>query len=114
VLQGAVRELQEELRLFVEPDELKLLGAVYRDEGERTSKHVAIVYEWRAKTDDVAIALSTAEFFERGGTSLSGKFVPLKIVADDVESGKLSENWSVDIVRELLAKGEYKFSPRLL
>ena len=42
VLQGAVRELQEELRLFVEPDELKLLGAVYRDEGERTSKHVAI------------------------------------------------------------------------
>ena len=114
VLQGAVRELQEELRLFVEPDELKLLGAVYRDEGERTSKHVAIVYEWRAKTDDVAVALSTAEFFERGGTSLSGKFVPLKLVADDVESGKLSENWSVDIVRELLAKGEYQFSPRLL
>ncbi len=33
VIQGAVRELQEELRLFVEPDELKLLGAVYRDEG---------------------------------------------------------------------------------
>ncbi len=114
VIHGAVRELQEELRLFVEPEELKLLGAVYRDEGERTSKHVAIVYEWRAKTDDVAVALSTAEFFERRGTSLSGKFVPLKTVADDVESGKLSENWSVDIVRELLAKGEYEFSPRLL
>jgi predicted NUDIX family phosphoesterase len=114
VLQGAIRELQEELRLFVEPEELKLLGAVHRDEGEGTSKHEAIVYEWRAKTDDVAVALSTAEFFERRGTSLSGKFVPLKTVADDVESGKLSENWSVDIVRELLAKGDYKFSPRLL
>jgi predicted NUDIX family phosphoesterase len=114
VLQGAVRELQEELRLFVEPEELKFLGAVYRDEGERTSKHVALVYEWRAKTDDVAVALSTAEFFERRGISLSGKFVPLKIVAADVESGKISENWSVDIVRELLAKEEYKFSPRLL
>jgi predicted NUDIX family phosphoesterase len=114
VLQGAVRELQEELRLFVEPEELKLLGAVYRDEGERTSKHVAIVYEWRAQTDDVAVALSTAEFFERRGTSLSGKFVSLKVVAEDVESGKISENWSVDIVRELLAKNVYKFSPRLL
>lgn len=114
VIQGAVRELQEELRLFIEPDELKLLGAIYRDEGERISKHVAIVYEWRAKTDDVAVALSSAEFFERRGTSLSGKFVPLKTVAGDVESGKLSENWSVDIIRELLAKGEYEFSPRLL
>jgi predicted NUDIX family phosphoesterase len=114
VIQGAVRELQEELRLFVEPEELRLIGAVYRDEGERTSKHVAIVYEWRAKTDDVAVALSTAEFFERGGTSLSGKFVPLKAIADDVETLKLTEIWSVDIVRELLAKGEYQFSPSLL
>jgi predicted NUDIX family phosphoesterase len=113
-IQCALRELQEELRLFIEPDELKLLGAVYRDEGERTSKHVAIVYEWRAQTDDVAVALSTAEFFERRGTSLSGKFVPLKEVAHDVETGKLSEEWSADIVRELLAKGQFQFSPRLL
>ena len=113
-VQCALRELQEELRLFVEPEELKLLGAVYRDEGDRTSKHVALVYEWRAQTDDVAVALSTAEFFERRGTSLSGKFVPLTEVAEDVESGKLSEEWSADIIRELLAKGQFPFSPRLL
>ena len=113
-IQCALRELQEELRLFVEPEELRLLGAVYRDEGERTSKHVALVYQWRAKTDDVAIALSTAEFFERRGTSLSGKFVPVQTVAEEVERGKLAEDWSSEIVREFLAKGEYKFSPLLL
>lgn len=114
IVQGAVREMQEELRLFVEPEELKLIGAVYRDEGERTSKHAGIVYEWRAKTDDVAVALSSAEFFERGGTSLSGKFVPLLRIAEDVENGRISEPWSADIIRDLFVKGEYQFSPHLL
>ena len=33
----AARELQEELRLCVEPNELKLVGAVYRDTGGKTS-----------------------------------------------------------------------------
>jgi hypothetical protein len=75
---------------------------------------VAIVYEWRAQTDDVAVALSTAEFFERRGTSLSGKFVSLQLVAEDVETGKLSEIWSAEIVREFLAKGQFQFSPKLL
>src|SRR5207249_232608 len=75
VLACAQRELQEELRLCVEADELRLLGAIYRDLGERTAKHAAIVYEWRAQTDEVAVVLSSAEFFERRGTSLSGNFV---------------------------------------
>jgi predicted NUDIX family phosphoesterase len=113
VLHCAQRELQEELRLCIEPQELKLLGALYRDFGERTSKHAAIVYEWRAQTEDVAVVLSSAEFFERKGTSLSGNFVPLKTLAEEVDSGKMDEDWTVDIVREILAKGEYKFSPRL-
>jgi predicted NUDIX family phosphoesterase len=113
VLHCAQRELQEELRLCIEPHELKLLGALYRDMGERTAKHAAIVYEWRAQTEDVAVVLSSAEFFERRGTSLSGNFIPLTRLAEEVDNGNMDEDWTVDIVREILAKGEYKFSPRL-
>jgi predicted NUDIX family phosphoesterase len=110
--QCVIRELQEELRLCIEPEELRLLGAIYRNVGERTSKHAALVYEWKAQTDEVAVVLSSAEFFERRGTSLSGSFIPLTILADEVEKGKIDEDWSVDIVREFLAK-DYNFSPRL-
>ena len=113
MLQCAIREIQEELRLGLEPHELKLRGAVYSEPGgEGTQKRVAIVYEWKAKTDDVATVLSSAEFFERRGTALSGTFVPLRDLARDVDDGKLAEELSVEIVRELLAK-DYKFSPRL-
>jgi predicted NUDIX family phosphoesterase len=106
ILQCALREVQEELRLSLDPHELKLRGAVYSQLSEGTSKHVAIVYEWRAEADDVAVVLSTAEFFERRGTSLSGSFVPLAELAHDVDTGKISEEWSVNIVRELLIKDE--------
>lgn len=104
---GAVRELDEELRIRVEPADLELLGAVWlrgRD-GDRTRRHVAIVYEWRARTDDVAIALSATEFFERRGTSLSGSFVAPRQLAADVDNGEICEPWSVEIVRRLLPEG---------
>lgn len=104
---GAVRELDEELRIRVEPADLELLGAVWlrgRD-GDRTRRHVAIVYEWRARTDDVAIALSATEFFERRGTSLSGSFVAPGQLAADVDDGEICEPWSVEIVRRLLPEG---------
>ena len=71
----AIRELEEELRLQVELSALRLIGAVYIDSGGSTSKHVAIAYEWRANTNDVAVVLSRSEFFERRGTSLSGSFI---------------------------------------
>ena len=112
---GAVRELQEELRLSVEPRELELLGAVWirgRD-GDRTRRHVAIVYEWRAQTDDVAVALSATEFFERRGTSLSGSFIAPDRLATDVDDGRICEPWSVEIARRLLPEGEL-VEPRLV
>jgi predicted NUDIX family phosphoesterase len=99
---AAQRELQEELRLSVEGDELQLLGAVYVNAGSRASRHVALVFEWRAETDDVAVTLSTAEFFERRGTSLSGKFVGLDLLAQDIDSGEIKEPWSTEIIRQLL------------
>ena len=103
IRRGAQRELQEELRLNVEAEELNFLGAVYTDSGGKTSRHAALVFEWRAETDDVAITLSSAEFFERRGTSLSGTFVSLPELAQDVKSGRLSESWSVEIARSILS-----------
>src|SRR5208283_2051034 len=90
MLQCALREIQEGLRLGLEPHELKLRGAVYSAPGgEGTQKHVAIVYEWKAKTDAVATVLSRAEFCDGRGTALSGTFVPLKDIARDVDDGKI-------------------------
>lgn len=109
IVHCALRELQEELRLSLEADDLKLLGAVYANAEGSIGKHAAIVYEWRAETDDVAVALSASEFFERRGTSLSGKFVDLSTLASDIDANKVSEVWSVEIVRELLAKDSHKF-----
>lgn len=100
--QCVIRELEEELRLRVELPDLTLLGAIYSDIGGSTSKHLAIVYEWRAKTDDVAVALSNSEFFERLGTSLSGKFVPTSKLQEELDKKKIDEVWSYYMVRDLL------------
>jgi len=113
VLRCAVRELQEELRLSVEEDKLRLLGTIYIPKEERSSKHVALVYEWRADRDDVAVALSEAEFFERRGNSLSGRFIDINTLVEDVLELKIDEIWSQEIVREFLAPNPALFPPRL-
>lgn len=105
ILQGAVRELHEELRISVQPGNLRLLGAIHADLGGTTSKHVAIVYEWRAETDDVAIALSNAEFFERRGTSLSGKFVSVEDLSKSLRGDVgQPEPWSEQILLRFLGE----------
>ena len=100
----AIRELKEELRLSIEGQQLTFLGAVYVDV-KNSGKHVALVFEWRAKTDDVAITLSTSEFFERRGTSLSGQFVSTEELAAEISGGKDKdmEPWSRDIFLKLIA-----------
>jgi predicted NUDIX family phosphoesterase len=113
LLQCILRELQEELRLSVEPNELALRGAIYSDENPHSGKHIALVYEWRAPTDDVVVALNS-EFFERRGNSLSGTFVSVENLLREIENEKLTEQWSVEIVTEILAKGKHPVSPRLL
>jgi predicted NUDIX family phosphoesterase len=103
LIQGALREVHEELTLSLEPGALRLVGAIYADVGKTTSQHVAIVYEWRAETDDVVVALSNTEFKERRGTSLSGKFVEVEeLVSSLSDSGKNVEPWSEEIIRHLL------------
>jgi predicted NUDIX family phosphoesterase len=114
LVQCAIRELHEELRLSIEPEELTFLGAIYTPTGERSGKHVAMVYEWRATTDDVAVALTNAEFFERRGNALSGTFVSVDEVVTDISKKKGVEEWSVEIAREFLAPSNPAFPARLL
>ena len=110
----AMRELDEELRLQIEASSLKLIGAVYFDHSGNTSKHVAIVYEWRASKNDVSVVLSRTEFFERRGTSLSGRFASVDTLAEDVKKDKIVEPWSVELIGEYLARDSLPFNRRLL
>lgn len=114
LIHSAIRELEEELRLQIEPSSLRVIGAIYFDNGGRTSKHVAVAYEWRAPTDDVSVVLSRSEFFERRGTSLSGSFASVNELAEDVDNKKLEEPWSVELIREYLARDTFDINPRLL
>ncbi len=104
IVSGAIRELQEELRLRVEPKQLKLLGAVYDAAPGNVSKHVAIVYEWHAESDDVNVVLNSTEFYERRGTSQSGRFIGLSDLLRCVEEDSVVESWSVKIVTQLLGE----------
>lgn len=113
ILKCITRELEEELRLRVEPDSVRLLGAVYLEDSKSSGKHVAIVYEWQAPTDDVEVALSNAEFFERLGTSLSGKFVDLEYIVKEMNTGKNEEPWSGYILTEFLVKDAPHIQRRL-
>ena len=103
----AIRELEEELRLKVERESLRSLGAIYVNNGAGTKKHVAIAYEWRSTTNDVAAVLSRSEFFERSGTSLSGSFCSVEKLAEDVQRKRsgMGEPWTVELIRNCLAAG---------
>ena len=71
LIHGALRELHEELRLSAEAGILATCRShLYLTLGGSTSKHVAIVYQWTAASDDVDIVLSGTEFFERRGNFL--------------------------------------------
>ena len=110
----AIRELAEELRLQIEAPSLRLIGAVYFDNGGKTSRHVGIAYEWLLPRDDVSIVLSRAEFVERRGTSLKGSFSSVDELVKEVEAKTLKEPWSVELVREGLAEDAFSANPRLL
>ena len=93
------REIHEELKLDIEEKDVVLLGAIWdRHSTDKTSRHIAMVFEWRAPSNEVAVSLSNAEFFERRGTALSGKFVPISTFRDSAEL----EPWSAAIVKKLL------------
>ncbi|MGV3659120.1 MAG: hypothetical protein ACO1TE_03020 [Prosthecobacter sp.] len=99
LMRGLLREAKEELKLNIQEGEVSFLGIIWeRHSSLKTSQHIALVYEWRAQTEDVEVCLSNAEFFERRGTSLSGKFVS----ASSLIGSKELEQWSALIVSEFL------------
>jgi predicted NUDIX family phosphoesterase len=101
IISGARRELREELRIQANPDKLSLLGAVYVPTNGSTKKHMAFVYEWRADSDDVEVALCNAEFMERQGTSLQGVFLSPERMSEEKEE---LEDWSKEILAKLLLR----------
>jgi predicted NUDIX family phosphoesterase len=100
IINGARRELQEELRIQAGPERLKLLGAVYIPTNGSTQKHMAFVYEWRAESDDVEVALCNAEFMEKQGTSLQGQFLSPEEISQEADG---LEEWSKEILSTLLS-----------
>lgn len=107
LLNCAVRELQEELRLRVSPVDLKLMGAVYHQTRPGLIKHMAIVYEWQAESDEVDVVLNGEAFFERRGSSQSGQFVGITDLQACLDSDKVVEEWSVSIIKELMNGAEF-------
>lgn len=110
-----VRELKEELRLCVRIEDLRLRGAMWMDsDNPKTRQHVAVVYEWRAPSDDVRVSLSNAEFYERRGTSLSGNFCGPQELQEKLNQDKKggTEAWTAAIIEEIL--DETRGSGRLL
>lgn len=97
---AVLRELNEELRLNIEKKDLEVLGALYIQNG-RSAQHVAIVYEWKASKDDVAISISASEFYERRGTSLSGTFMREKDLPPEIFD-EANDPWSSEIATKLL------------
>lgn len=91
LLSGLCRELEEELRLKISPEELEFLGIVYDSSREKSRRHVGLVYKWVARTPDVAIALSAEEFRERRGNSVSGTFMSNSELASTLSKAKIDE-----------------------
>jgi len=111
VMHCLLREAKEELKLNISDKEPRFLGAVWdRHATPKTAQHVALVYEWRAQSEDVEVCLSNAEFYERRGTSLSGKFVPVS----DLLKARIDEPWSSAILASLLPDGSETIQKRLL
>lgn len=115
-----VRELDEELRLKTQPDEFKLVGAIYTPGASRKSaRHLALVYEWIAPTESVAIVINAEEFAERKGNSHSGRFADVTVIVDEFRSSKgnkgpmPSEPWSKEILENYLASGTQLYNDLL-
>lgn len=99
IMRCLLREAKEELKLNIAEREVHILGSIWeRHATQKTSQHVALVFEWRAETEDVEVCLSNAEFYERRGTALSGKF----IAADELVREPDMEPWSSAILQSLL------------
>lgn len=98
LLNALNRELTEEV-FIKEAFELNPnpVGLIRTDEDARASRHIAVLYEIKLKSADVALALNQKEFRSTRGSSMSGKLVQIaELSAIYEEMG----NWSKFIVAQ--------------
>ena len=86
LIQGALREVHEELRLSLDSESLELVGAIYRDLGGSTSKHVALVYQWKMCIRDSAHA-GSVRVVRRPTIRAKSVIIPGKPIARGLEEG---------------------------
>jgi predicted NUDIX family phosphoesterase/thymidylate kinase len=103
LLNSLNRELSEEVFIKdafeLHPDPIALIRT---NEDARASRHIAVLYEIRLKSEDVALALNQKEFRSTRGTSLSGRLIDIaEIRAVYREMGQ----WSKSIVDHLWPLG---------
>lgn len=77
------RELTEEV-FIKEAFELNRspVGLIRTNEDARASRHIAVLYEITLKSENVALALNQKEFRSTRGSSMSGRLVQIKEMAD--------------------------------
>ena len=90
------RELTEEVFIKdaydLNPEPIALIRT---NEDARASRHIAVLYELKLKSEDVALALNQKEFRSTRGTSMSGRLIEIKEIPNLYnEMG----NWSKSIV----------------
>jgi predicted NUDIX family phosphoesterase/thymidylate kinase len=90
------RELTEEVFIKeaydLRPDPIALIRT---NEDARASRHIAVLYELKLKSEDVALALNQKEFRSTRGTSMSGRLIEIKEIHDLYDE---MGNWSKSIV----------------
>ena len=58
------------------------VGLIRTDEDARASRHIAVLYEITLRSQDVALALNQKEFRATRGSSMSGRLVDIKQIAE--------------------------------
>ena len=93
------REIQEELSIPINISDKNPRIIWLKNEGEKTEKHMAIVFHYKTDLEDLHYKLDEYEFIQTKGKSVSGRIVDCEnLKRDDLES------WSIKIYEDILNK----------
>ena len=97
LMDGLIRELDEELALDISDDRLCLRYLIHDETDQRKFRHLCIVYEI-VLSGDTECVISGKEHRERLGTSLSGKFLSVEELPRDIDKW---DPWGLKVLHAL-------------